>query len=65
MHSAPKNIKRSWKYQKTQTATKRYFAFYKFNVDVHFLMFFVSSKNDATKCPKKGYETGKTLYYKI
>lgn len=58
MHIASKNIRSFWTYQKAQTATKKYFACCKFNGDVCFLLFFSSSRNDDTKCPKKDCETG-------
>lgn len=40
------------------TAPKKYFAYDQFNADVHFLLFFSSSKNDVTKNLKKVCETG-------
>ena len=53
-----KKYKKFLNISKAQTATKKYFAYYKFNVDVCFLLFFSSSRNDDTKCSKKGCETG-------
>ena len=39
-------------------SSKKVFAYDQFNVDVHFLLFFSSSKNDVTNNLKKACETG-------